>query len=148
MKRVLLFSIAVLMGLVSLACNKQPVKTPKFADCDKDAEVDWAGTDVCAQQNDPDHYKSTGVKIVSSKCKGIHLSHTKDFRVDVLLRKENSTDSCPLQPFEKAFPAISSNGHVHTGKVQDRNAFGCEYEVHFKELASGGTCDPHIDIAP
>lgn len=152
MNRKILIAVSLVGALFTSSCNRTKVgggHPPKFADCDQGAEVDWAGQDVCAQESDPTHYTSTNaVKIVSSKCKGIHVSHTKDFRIDVLLRQENTTNTCPLQPFEKTFPANSTNGHVHTGLVKDRSAYGCEYEVHFKELSSGGSCDPHIDIGP
>lgn len=148
MKRKVLLVVLLVAGMFTLSCNR--TKTgggpPKFADCDQDVEVQWAGKDVCAQQADSNHYNNSGVKISADKCKGIHLTDPKDFRVDVLLRKENTTSTCPLQPFETAFPAKSKDGHVHTGRVHDRAAIGCEYEVHLKELGNTGSCDPHIDI--
>lgn len=151
MKRKALILVSLVAGLCTSSCNRSKTGggPPKFADCDQDVEVNWAGKDMCAQEIDPTHWNTPGVKIVSSKCRGIHISHTKDFRLDVLLRKENATKSCPLQPFKTSFPVHSGKDHVkefHTGPVSDAAAIGCEYEVRLTEVDNPGTCDPHVDI--
>ncbi|GEM_PF-3340553 len=151
MKRKALLAVSLAAGLFTLSCNR--TKTgggpPKFADCDQDVEVNWTGQDICAQERDKSHYGTPGVRIVASHCKGIHITHTKDFRIDVLLRRENSNQSCPLQPFKTVFPVHSGSDHIrdfHTGPVSDRTAIGCQYEVHLQELDNPLYCDPHVDI--
>lgn len=151
MKRSALIGVCVVAGLFTLSCNR--TKTgggpPKFADCDQDVEVNWTGKDICAQEHDSNHWGQLPVRIVASKCRGVHISHTKDFRVDVLLRKENDNKNCPLQPFSTAFPVHSGKDHVrdfHTGKVSDLSAIGCQYEVHLTEIDDPLSCDPHIAI--
>ena len=153
MKRSALLILSVATGLFTLSCNR--TKTgggpPKFADCDQDVEVTWAGKDVCAQEHDPNHWSSTttAVKIVPKKCKGIHITHTKDFRLDLLLYKENNSKSCPLQPFKTTFPVQSGKNHerdFRTDLVKDPASDGCQYELQLTELDDPQTCDPHVEI--
>ena len=145
-----LLSACFFLGMLTLACSKK-VAT-KFADCNAGAEVQWTGADICSQESDTGHYNNPAVKVAAdnNKCKGIRIKHTKDMRLDLLLRRENDTKSCPIDPFDKHFPFDSGPQHVKefaTGVVNDRNAIGCGYEIHLTEKDNPGKCDPHIDIS-
>lgn len=149
MKQKVTLTFCVLAAAIGLSCSKAPTKTGKFADCDQSTEASWAGKDICAQEHDQSHWSTAPVKIVPKQCKGIHITHTKDFRLDLLLYKENQSKSCPTQPFEAAFPVILGNGHArdfHTGRVVDRASDGCQYEIQLTELDNPQTCDPHVEI--
>jgi hypothetical protein len=151
-------TICLVLGILTSGCTKKNVpKTgggpgpQKFADCNQDKGVDWTGHDICAQENTPEHYFTSAVQVSHAHCAGIHITHTKDFRLDVLLRRENLTKSCPLQPFETPFPVHSGSQHVRdfkTGRVSDNAAEGCQYEIHLTEIDNPGQCDPHVDITP
>src|SRR5258707_15060712 len=138
-------TICLVLGMLTLACSKK-VET-KFANCNAGAEVQWTGADICAQESDSSHYNYPAVKIAvdNNKCKGIRIKHTKDMRLDLLLRRENAAKNCPVNPFANPFPFDSGPQHAKefpTGVVQDRNALDCEYEIRLTEKDNPQKCDP------
>lgn len=148
--RNLLLALCIAAALLTLACNRRkPTPALNFHDCNDDKKAEWAGHDMCAQESDSSHYDNPAVQVSIQHCPGIHITHNKDTRLDLLLRKENATESCPLNPFQKGFPYDSGNGKktdFDTGRVSDKTAIGCEYEIHLLEKHNPGKCDPHIDI--
>ena len=148
--RKLSFTLCIAAALLTLGCNREKrVAIVNFPDCDKDTKAEWAGQNMCAQELDSSHYDNPAVKVSMQHCKGIHITHGKDTRLDLLLRHENSSESCPVNPFKNSFPFDSGNVQktdFDTGAVTDKNAIGCGYEIHLQEKHNLGKCDPHIDI--
>ena len=161
------FALCLLFGLLTLGCDSQrkaggpsppSKKATSFPDCKADsshpgpvAEAEWSGAEMCAQEQQKDaHMALPAVKISMDKCPGIHFKHDSDYRLDMMILSENSTSTCPANPFEKNFPFDSTKTgakEFHTGKLKNKNAVGCTYEIYFKPK-TGATCDPHIEGTP
>lgn len=155
------FALCLIFGLLTLGCEQRKTgggqpPPPKgqptsFPDCNNGVEAEWGGADMCAQEQQKDaHMALPAVKTSMDKCPGIHFKHDSDFRLDMMIYAENSTSSCPANPFEKNFPFDSTKAgakEFHSGKVKTKNAVGCSYEIYFTPK-TGASCDPHISITP
>lgn len=154
------FAACLVFGLLTLGCQSQrkpggppppPPTVAKFADCDQNVEAEWIGADMCAQEQQKDaHMALPPVKISLGKCPGIHIKHDTDFHLDMIILADNTTNSCPANPFQKNFPFDSTQAgakEFHTGKLKTKDAVGCRYEIYFTPK-TGAKCDPHIEGTP